>query len=69
LGGSATALNSWLIERTGDELMPAYYMMAACLIGMVAVRFMVETAGASLRGTQVPGLVPRAAVAAQSSPV
>src|SRR5690606_12884469 len=68
-GGTAPALNSWLIERTGDELMPAYYMMAACLIGMVVVRFMVETAGASLRGTQVPGLAPPVAVRAQSSPV
>jgi MHS family proline/betaine transporter-like MFS transporter len=53
-GGTAPALNSWLIEATGDELMPAYYMMAACVVGMVAVRFMVETAGASLRGTQIP---------------
>ena len=31
------------------ELMPAYYMMAACIVGLVALRFMPETAGLSLR--------------------
>ena len=55
-GGTAPALNSWLISLTGDPLIPAYYMMAACAVGMVAVSFMIETAGASLRGTETPGL-------------
>jgi MHS family proline/betaine transporter-like MFS transporter len=34
---------------TGDELFPAYYMMAACLVGGAALHFMPETAGISLR--------------------
>lgn len=55
-GGTAPALNSWLITQTGDQLMPAYYMMLSCLVGMIALRFAVETAGQSLRGSQVPGL-------------
>ena len=54
-GGTAPALNSWLISRTGDELMPAYYMMASCVVGMVALLFVAETAGQSLRGPHVPG--------------
>jgi MHS family proline/betaine transporter-like MFS transporter len=54
-GGTAPAVNSWLIERTGDPATPAYYMMAACLIGMVALSFMIETAGESLRGAEIPG--------------
>lgn len=54
-GGPAPALTSWLITATGDTLVPAYYMMAACLVGTVALFFTVETAGASLRGTQTPG--------------
>ena len=54
-GGTAPVANSWLIDRTGDTLWPAYYMMAACLVGAVAVGFLVETAGRSLRGTGVPG--------------
>lgn len=54
-GGTAPAFNSWLIGTTGDELMPAYVMMAACAIGAVALRFTPETAGQSLRGTGMPG--------------
>jgi MFS transporter, MHS family, proline/betaine transporter len=48
-GGTAPAMNSWLITRTGDPVVPAYYMMGACLVGMVALWFMTETAGRSLR--------------------
>jgi MHS family proline/betaine transporter-like MFS transporter len=54
-GGTAPALNSWLITVTGDPITPAYYMMAACLVGMVALCFVIETAGQSLRGTHIPG--------------
>jgi len=49
-GGTAPVIGSWLIGTTGNELMPAYYMMGACLVGLVALRFMPETAGRSLRG-------------------
>lgn len=48
-GGTAPAISSGLISLTGNELMPAYYMMAACLVGMFALCFMPETAGRSLR--------------------
>lgn len=54
-GGTAPAVNSWLIGITGDTAIPAYYMMGACLIGAVSLWFLIETAGESLRGTQVPG--------------
>jgi MHS family proline/betaine transporter-like MFS transporter len=54
-GGTAPALNSWLISVTGDELMPAYVMMVACVVGAIALRFTKETAGKSLRGTELPG--------------
>ena len=54
-GGTAPALNSWLIGRTGDEMMPAYYMMASCVVGMIALVFVIETAGQSIRGRQTPG--------------
>lgn len=58
-GGTAPAFNSWLIGRTGNEVMPAYVMMASCVIGMVALRFLTETAGQSLRGTALPGRAAR----------
>jgi MHS family proline/betaine transporter-like MFS transporter len=54
-GGTAPAVNSWLIESTGDPVVPAYYMIGACLVGMFALSFMIETAGASLRGAEIPG--------------
>lgn len=54
-GGTAPVVNEWLINATGNNLVPAYLMMAACAIGGVALLFMVETAGKSLRGTAIPG--------------
>jgi len=48
-GGTAPAIGSGLITATGNELMPAFYMIAACLVGLFALRFMPETAGCSLR--------------------
>lgn len=53
-GGTAPAANDFLIDKTGSPLVPAFYMMAACVIGLVATFFMKETKAASLRGTQVP---------------
>jgi len=54
-GGTAPLANDWLIDRTGDMFVPAYYMMIACLVGAFALIFVVETAGHSLRGTEIPG--------------
>ena len=48
-GGTAPMIGSGLITLTGDPLMPAYYMMLACLVGLAALRYMPETAGRSLR--------------------
>jgi hypothetical protein len=43
-GGTAPAVNDWLIQATGDKLVPTYYMMAACLVGLVALVKVPETA-------------------------
>lgn len=48
-GGTAPAVNAWLIDRMGEPLMPAYVMIVACSIGLVALRFTEETAGEPLR--------------------
>lgn len=48
-GGTAPAVNAWLIDRTGDPLMPAYVMIAACVVGLAALRFTDETARQPLR--------------------
>ena len=55
-GGPAPAMNARLIEVTGSDLVPAFYMMAACVVGAVALVWVPETARASIRGTGVPGV-------------
>ena len=59
-GGTAPAVNDWLIGVTGDTLVPAYYMMASCAIGALALVFVTETAGCSLRGRAIPTAEPGA---------
>jgi len=54
-GGTALYVNDALIAGFGSNLMPAYYMILASVIGLISLRFVVETAGCSLRGTQIPG--------------
>jgi MFS transporter, MHS family, proline/betaine transporter len=54
-GGTAPAVNAWLIDLTRNNLIPAYYMMGACVVGVIALPFVTETAGRSLRGTAIPG--------------
>ncbi len=53
-GGGAPVFNSWLIGRTHDLFVPAYTMMASCAVGMAALCFTIETAGASLHGQRIP---------------
>jgi MFS family permease len=54
-GGTAPAVNDRLIAIFDNSLMPAYGMMVACAVGALAMLFMVETRGCSLRGTEIPG--------------
>src|SRR5699024_463442 len=54
-GGTAPAVNDWLINLTDNNLVPAFYLMGACVIGGLAMISVVETAGCSLRGTEIPG--------------
>ncbi|MBB4137871.1 MFS transporter [Gordonia humi] len=54
-GGTAPLVNDAVVENGGWNLFPAAYMMGACVVGMVALYFLRETAGASLRGTRTPG--------------
>ncbi|SEC00330.1 MFS transporter, MHS family, proline/betaine transporter [Paramicrobacterium humi] len=53
-GGTAPAVNEALIDATGNLLVPAFYMMAACAVGVIALAFVPETAGASIRGREIP---------------
>jgi MHS family proline/betaine transporter-like MFS transporter len=50
-GGTTPLVMAWLIQVTANRMVPAYYLMAACLIGIVATYFVTETSGRSLRGS------------------
>jgi MFS family permease len=54
-GGTAPAVNDWLVNTTGDNLIPAYYMMAACVVGALALIKSPETARYPINGTEIPG--------------
>jgi len=55
-GGTAPAVNQGLIDASGDKLFPAYYMMAACVVGAIALIFVPETRACSIRGRGIPGV-------------
>ncbi|MEB2231765.1 glycine betaine/L-proline transporter ProP [Xanthomonas campestris pv. campestris] len=50
-GGTTPLVTAWLVERTGDPLVPSYYLMGAAAIGLVTMLFVRETAGLPLRGS------------------
>jgi MHS family proline/betaine transporter-like MFS transporter len=54
-GGTAPAVNDWLTQKTGQPLMPAFYMMAACVVGAIALLTVPETTRCPLNGTATPG--------------
>jgi MHS family proline/betaine transporter-like MFS transporter len=55
-GGTAPVVNQWLIGQTGNNLVPAYYMMGSCVVGAIALYFVPETTRASIRGRLIPGV-------------
>jgi MHS family proline/betaine transporter-like MFS transporter len=48
-GGFAPFVATWLIEKTGSLLSPAYYVMAAAAASMVVILRLEESAGKPLR--------------------
>lgn len=50
-GGTTPLITAWLVHKTGDHLVPAYYLMAAAAIGVITMLFVRETAGMPLRGS------------------
>ena len=43
-----------MVDATGWDLFPAAYLMLACAVGLCALPFLIETAGASIAGTDIP---------------
>jgi len=51
-GGTTPLFASALVEATGDNLVPAYYLMVAGVVGVVSTVFLYETAGKPLKGSR-----------------
>ena len=49
-GGTAPYVATWLTDRTGNEIAPAYYVMVAAVVSLATVLTMRETAGRPLQG-------------------
>ncbi|MEX3932592.1 glycine betaine/L-proline transporter ProP [Paraburkholderia phymatum] len=50
-GGTTPLVAAWLVDSTGNLMMPAYYLMGASLIGVVSVIALRETARKPLLGS------------------
>lgn len=50
-GGTTPFIIAALIAATGDDMMPAYYLMGTSVVGGIAIFFMRETAGLPLLGS------------------
>ncbi|WP_327580388.1 MFS transporter [Streptomyces sp. NBC_00145] len=50
-GGTTPLFASGLVEATGNNMVPAYYLMAAGVIGLISTFFLHETAGRPLGGS------------------
>ncbi|HET9874903.1 MAG TPA: MFS transporter [Mycobacterium sp.] len=55
-GGTAPVVADTVIETTGWRLFPAAYLILGAVIGLATLRFLPETVGCSLRGTDIPGV-------------
>ena len=54
-GGTAPLVITYLISVTGNDYMPAFYLMAAALVSIGPILSIPETARASIRGVARPG--------------
>lgn len=54
-GGTAPAFNEWLVGETGNNLWPAFYMMAAVAVGALALSRVPETTRCPINGVEIPG--------------
>lgn len=58
-GGTAPYVATWLADRTGNDVAPAFYVIAAAIASLATVLTMRETAGRPLRAVDAPTATPR----------
>lgn len=61
IAGLTPTVAAWLVETTGNMMMPAYYLMVVALVGLATFWFMPETAKRPLRGATPMASSPREA--------
>lgn len=54
-GGTAPLVDATFVDWTGNNLFPVFYVMGACVVGLIATFFMPETVRTSLRSPGVTG--------------
>src|SRR5574337_95506 len=55
-GGTAPMVADTMIGKTGWQLFPAAYLIVGVVVGLIPLPILPETAGCSLRGTDIPGV-------------
>ncbi len=50
VAGLTPTVAAWLVEETGNLMMPAYYLMVAAVIGIITSFYLPETANKPMRG-------------------
>ncbi|MBV7484884.1 glycine betaine/L-proline transporter ProP [Bordetella sp. BOR01] len=50
VAGLTPTVSAWLVEETGNLMMPAFYLMVAAAIGLITSFFLPETANRPMRG-------------------
>jgi len=61
IAGLTPTVAAWLVEETDNLMMPAFYLMAASIFGLVTSVFLPETANRPLRGDTPNASSPREA--------
>lgn len=56
-GGTAPLAITWLVSLTGNDYMPAFYLIAAAVIAFIPILALRETARRRLRGSVTAGVV------------
>ena len=47
-GGTAPLINTWLINATGNQMIPAWYLIAGGVVGLISVLFVKDSTGKPL---------------------
>ena len=50
-GGTTPLINAWLVNKTGNVMVPAYYMLATGIVGLLTVWTISETSRKPLKGS------------------